>query len=132
MSQKNVDIVRLCYELWSQRDFSRLFELVDPDVELDNSRLVFNPDIYRGHAGIEQFVSVVEDTWDDFRIVPTELIDAGDAVVAAITMQGKGKESGVKVEMRVFNVWTISDSKVVRVVGGYRDRSEALEVAGQE
>ena len=32
--------------------------------------------------------------------------------------------------MRIFQVWTLRDSKVVRMVGGYRNRPEALEAAG--
>ena len=68
--------------------------------------------------------------WDDFQIVPTELIDAGEKVVVAVTFRGTGKESGVDVSMQVLNVWTIRDSKIVRIVGGYRDRAEALDAAG--
>jgi ketosteroid isomerase-like protein len=130
MSQENVEIVRRCVELFNRRDVAQAIELLDPDIELDLSRNVFNPDIYRGHAGIERWRSVVEDVWDDFHGVAEELIDAGDKVVAAVTMRGKGKESGVDVKMQVFQVWTLRDSKVVRLVGGYRDRSEALEAAG--
>jgi ketosteroid isomerase-like protein len=59
-----------------------------------------------------------------------ELIDAGDKVVARVTMRGRGKESGAEVEMRVFSIWTLRNGKVVRVVGGYRDRSEVLAAAG--
>jgi hypothetical protein len=32
--------------------------------------------------------------------------------------------------MQLFNIWTLRDSKVVRLVGGYRDRSEAVADAG--
>jgi ketosteroid isomerase-like protein len=75
-------------------------------------------------------VSAVDEIWDDFRVVPAEFVGGGDVVVTAVTLHGKGKESGVNVEMQLFNVWTLRDSKVVRIVGGYRDRSEALEAAG--
>ena len=51
-------------------------------------------------------------------------------MVAEVTMRGKGKESGVAVESRVFSIWTLREAKVAHVVGGYRDRSEALEAAG--
>ena len=68
--------------------------------------------------------------WESFHGELEELIDAGDKVVSAVMMRGKGKGSGVDVEMRVFQVWTVRDSQVVRLVGGYRDRSEALEAAG--
>jgi ketosteroid isomerase-like protein len=131
MSRENVEIVRRCLEFWGQRDLlSRAPEVLDPDVEFDLSRNIFNPHIYRGLSGLERMVSGTDDAWDDFRFVPEEVIDAGDNVVTAVTIQGKGKGSGVDVRMQVFQVWTLRDSKVVRVVGGYRDRSEALEAAG--
>ena len=135
MSKESVEIVRRCAEAMNLRDLadgvpSGLLELVDPDAELDLSRNVFNPVVYRGHAGIEEWRRAAIDVWQSFTGELDELIDAGDKVVTAVTMRGKGKESGVDVEMRVFQVWTVRDSKVVRVVGGYRDRSEALEAAG--
>jgi ketosteroid isomerase-like protein len=130
MSHESVEIVRRCVECINRRDFSQLFELFDPEIELDLSRNVFNPDVYRGHAGIERWRSSAEDVWDDLNGVLDEIIDAGDKVVAAVTMRGKGRESGVEVTMQVFSIWTLRDSKVVRVVGGYRDRSEVLEAAG--
>ncbi len=32
--------------------------------------------------------------------------------------------------MRLFNVWQLRDGEVVRMIGGYRERSDALEAAG--
>jgi ketosteroid isomerase-like protein len=132
MSRANVEIVRRCNRVWSDRDWSAIPELFDPEFELDLSRNVFNPDVYHGHPGIERWASAVEDMWDDFQWEVTEVIEAGDNVVSANTIRGQGKESGVRAEMRVFSVWTFRDSKVVRVVGGYRDRVEALAAAGLE
>jgi uncharacterized protein len=129
MSQENVEIVRRCLEFWIKRDWSAALDLLDPTVEFDLSRNVFNPAVYRGTSGIEQMVSVVDDTWDEFRADADEFIDAGDQVVAAITITGKGPGSGVEVSMQLFHVWTLRRSKVVRMVS-YRDRPEALEAAG--
>jgi ketosteroid isomerase-like protein len=130
MSQEHVEIVRRCVELFNSRDLAQALELVDPDVELDLSRNIFNPDIYHGHAGIERWRNAVEDVWDDFHGVIEDLIDGDDKVVGAFAMSGKGKESGVGVTMPIFSIWTLRDSKIVKVVGGYRDRTEALEAAG--
>jgi ketosteroid isomerase-like protein len=130
VSQGNVEIVRRCYELLDELDLTALAELLTPNFELDLSRNIFNPNVYFGRTGLEKYVSDVDDVWEKLRIVPTELVAAGDDVVAAITIRGKGKGSGVEVEMRAFNIWTLSDAKVVRVVGGYLDRSEALKAVG--
>ena len=130
MSQGNVEVVQRCYELMNRRDWESLLEMVDRDIELDLSRNVFNPDVYHGHADLRRYERAVDEVWDEFHGEPTEFVDAGDKVVTAATLRGKGKGSGVEVEMHVFNVWTLRDSRVVHVVGGYRDRSEALRDAG--
>lgn len=130
MSKENVELVRRCVEFFNSRDLAQALELIDPDVELDLSRNIFNPDIYHGHAGIEQWRNAVDDVWDDFHGTVEDLIVVDDKVVGAFTMGGKGKESGVEVTMRIFSIWTFRNSKIVKVVGGYRDRTEVLEAAG--
>jgi ketosteroid isomerase-like protein len=130
MSQENVELVRRGYEAMNKREFSRMPEFLDPNVEFDMSRNILNPDTYHGHEGVERLASVVEDTWDDFRVEVHDLVDVGDRVVAEITISGTGRGSGVEAEMRIFNIWTLRDGKAIRVEGGYRDRDEALEAAG--
>ncbi|MEK6327260.1 MAG: nuclear transport factor 2 family protein [Actinomycetota bacterium] len=132
MSQENVEVVRGAYEAMNNREVSRMSEFLDPEVVFDMSRNILNPDVYRGFAGLERLMGVVEDVWDDFHFEPEELIDAGDRVVARIKISGRGRGSGVKTEMHVFNVWTLRHGKVVRLEGGYRERAEALEAAGVE
>ncbi len=130
MSQENVEIVRRCYGFWAERDFSQLTEIFDPDVVIDLSRNVFNPDIYRGYDGFRRAVEVIDEVWEGLRIDPEEYVDAGKRVVAKIRISGAGRGSGVETEMKLFNVWTLRDGKVVQLTGGYRDRDEALEAAG--
>jgi ketosteroid isomerase-like protein len=130
MSQENVEVVRRCYGFWTNRDLSLLTELVDPDAVLDLSRNVFNPGLHHGFEDLMRFLEQVDETWESFQIEPEELIDGGDHVFAAVRMSGRGRRSGVEVEMELFAVWTLRDGKVVRLTGGYRDRSESLEAAG--
>jgi ketosteroid isomerase-like protein len=130
MSQENVEVVRTAYEAMNNREFSRTSEFLHPDVEIDLSRNILNPDVYRGYDGFERLVGVVEDVWDDFRFEVRDLIDGGDQVVAEISVLGTGRGSGVETEMRIFNVWTLREGKVARLVGGYRERANALEAAG--
>jgi ketosteroid isomerase-like protein len=135
MASENVEIVRRFNDAINLHDLSAgippgLYELLDPDAELDLSRNVFNPAVYHGRSGVERWRRAVLDVWESFHGELEELIDAGDKVVTQVLIRGRGRESGVDVEMRVFQVWTVRDSKVVRVVGGYRDRAEALEDAG--
>jgi ketosteroid isomerase-like protein len=130
MSQENVEVVRRCYGFWTNRDFSLLTEVVDPDAVLDLSRNVFNPGIHHGFDDLRRFLEQVDEAWENFQIEPEELIDGDDHVFAAVRMSGRGRGSGVEVEMQLFAVWTLREGKVLRLTGGYRDRAEALEAAG--
>jgi uncharacterized protein len=132
MSQENVEVVRRANRFWIERDFSRISELLDPEVVIDLSRNIFNPDVYRGYEGVKRYVEAVDEMWDGFEASIEEVIDAGDTVVTATRLSGVGRGSGVQVEMQMFQVVTLRDGRVLRVTGGYRDRGEALEAAGLE
>jgi phage terminase small subunit len=101
-----------------------------PAVGVDLSRNVFNPGVHRGLDAYRHFVEQVDEMWEDFQIEPEEFIDAGDNVFVASRMSGRGRGSGVEVEMRAFAIWTLREGKVSRIAAGYRDRAEALEAAG--
>jgi ketosteroid isomerase-like protein len=111
MSQENVEIVRRCYGLGADRDFSTFSELAHPDVVVDLSRNVFNPGVHRGLDAYRHFVEQVDEMWEDFQIEPEEFIDAGDNVFVASRMSGRGRGSGVEVEMRAFAIWTLRGAR---------------------
>jgi ketosteroid isomerase-like protein len=130
MSQGNVEVVRRLYAFWQDRDYSVIAGLVHPEAVVDMSRNVFNPGVHRGLEGLRRVVEQTDEMWDDFRIIPVEIIDAGDSVFVANRITGKGRGSGVEAEMLIFGVCEFREGKVIRFTGGLRDRSEALEVAG--
>jgi ketosteroid isomerase-like protein len=130
MSEENVELVRRCNEAFAARNWSLLAELVDPDVVVDLSRNIFNADVYRGYDGIRRWAESVDDMWEDFRTEAEEFIDAEEHVVGALRISGRGREGGVEASMLVFSIWSFRDGRVLRMVGGYRDRAEALEAAG--
>jgi ketosteroid isomerase-like protein len=129
MSQENVEIARRCTEFWA--DVSPITDVLDPNVVIDLSRSAFNPDVYRGHDGVRRWVENVDEVWERFEAKVEEVIDRGDHVVTAVRISGRRRGSAAEVEMRVFHVWTFREGKVVRLTGGYRERTEALEAAGR-
>ena len=130
MSRENVEIVRQFYEFWRDRDYSRIEPLVHPNAEVDVTRNIFNPGIHRGLDGYRRLIEQVDEVWEDLEITPEELIDGGDTVFVAHRLCGKGRGSGAEVEMRLYGVCTLREGKVIRFIGGFRDRDEALEAAG--
>ena len=130
MSQENVEIVRRCNRFWGEGDSVQASELFDPEIVIDFSQNVFNPGVYRGYEGLMRLVMAVHEMWDTFKVETDEVIDAGETVVAAVRLSGRGGRSGVATGMRGFQVWTLRDGRVLRMKGDYRNREQALEAAG--
>ncbi len=49
------DVVRRIYQAWREGDLDALSDLLHPDVELDMTARVLNPDTYEGHAGVQRW-----------------------------------------------------------------------------
>ena len=60
---------------------------------------------------------------------PEEFIEAGDHVVAVLRVHAQGRGSGVDVERLDGAVWTLRDSKCIRL-DYYGSTAEALAAAG--
>ena len=65
------------------------------------------------------------------RIEAVEFIAAGDKVVVAVRMSGRGRASGLNVEGRLFHVVTVEQDKLVRIEW-YSTRDGALKAVGRE
>ena len=70
------------------------------------------------------------DTFDDLKVEPLEVIDAGqDQAVAVVRFGGRAKLSGVEADLTFAALYTVRDGKVARG-REYWTREEALEAAG--
>ena len=137
MSRENVEIVRRVYDAAARRDAGAVFELYDPEVELDDSRLHIvggvgaGSDVYRGHDGLRRFFRQWHEAWENIDYDFDELIDAPEEkVIAVVTRRGRGRASGAEVEVPLALVWTVRDGRVLRVVW-FPSLDEALEAVGQ-
>jgi ketosteroid isomerase-like protein len=130
MSQENVEIVRRLIEALNRNEQDRVSGILDPEVVIDATRRLVNPKTYTGMQGYGRMVADREEVWDEFRMEPDDVLDAGDRVVAVGRWVGKGKGSGIEVHQPVADVYTLHDGRVVRAEFGFTDRAEALEAAG--
>src|SRR5262245_11450249 len=133
MSQENVEIVRETMELLNRSARGErglgLLRRFSPDVRIDMSRRVFNPDVYLGHDGLRRLGAEVGQVWEEFTIEPERFVDAGDRVVVIGTRRGRGRGSGVEPVQRSAVSWTLLDGQVVGMETDL-DPDEALEAVG--
>ena len=131
MSQENVELVRQGWDAWLRGDLPRLFGYFDAEVVWDTSNFRDWPEAaYHGRAGVERFLSEWLAVWDDYELRVDDVFAAPDGrVVSLIHHRGKGRESGLPLDMKNAQIATIRDGKVTRL-DNYDDRDEALEAVG--
>ena len=127
MSQENVEIVRraFAYEVYGGGDQAEAEALFHPNV-------VMNPSDEWPSYGFDAMRSDMErwaSAFDELEVTAEEFIDAGDRVLVTAYHRGRGRGSGVEVDTRFYELYTLRDGKVVRV-DEFTDRPEALEAAG--
>jgi ketosteroid isomerase-like protein len=133
VSRENLEIVRRVFEATARRDAETVIALYDPEVECDTSRAALgrlvSGGVFHGPDEIRTFLRAYNEAWQEIEYDIEELIDAGDQVVSVVTNRGRGRASGVDVELRMAGVWTIGDGRIVSVAF-FTTRAEALEAAG--
>jgi ketosteroid isomerase-like protein len=121
MSHDNVKIVRR----FLVDDFDEALTHVDPGV-------VWNPveeSAAQGHDAVRASTARWKSEWDDDELIPEEFADGGDRVVATVRFRARGRGSGIEVDARLYDVFTLRDGKIVRM-DQFSERSEALEAVG--
>jgi ketosteroid isomerase-like protein len=128
VSKENVEVVQRVCSFWEQGDFAGSPDAFDADVEFVHTGI---PDagIYHGREAMARAWREWLHTWENFRAEVQQLIDAGEDTVALLRICGRGKGSGVEIDLPAATLFTLRDGKIVRLVL-YGDQKEALEAAG--
>ena len=127
MSQENVEIVRraFAYEIYGVGDRAEAEAIFDPQVVMNPSDEGPSYGFDAMRSDYERWASVFE----ELSVTIEEIIDAGDQVVVIAHHEGRGRKSGVKVDTRFYEVYTVREGRVSRV-DEFTERAEALKAAG--
>ena len=85
-------------------------------------------EVVRGLDAMRAYIQDWFDHFEDLRLEPEELFDAGDRVVAVQRLAGRARRSGIETELRYAVVYVVKDGKIVSG-REYLTRAEALEAA---
>ena len=123
----NVERIRAGFAAHNRGDLDALTQVYDPDVVFETLLL----GTHRGNEAIRLIYEENQKALSGYDVVPVELIDAGDQVVAVAQVTGTGPESGIAMEDsdRFAFLFTIKSGRIVREQA-FRNKEEALEAAG--
>ena len=130
MSPEDLETVRRAYDAFARGDLETLRTFLAPDIEWRTT-----PDVpFLGtYSGIDEFLRGMDEWTGAFEEITTrveELIDTGEHVIVRHRMRGRGRDSGVEVDLEISQVVAVRDGKLIRM-HDYASREEALEAAAQ-
>jgi ketosteroid isomerase-like protein len=130
MSQQNVEVVRSAFDAFTRGDIEGVLRLCDENILITQPQEL--PGVsrqQRGHSGVLEAFAIWPEQWDDYQIEIRRTADFGDYVVVTTRTGGRGKQSGVEVEMDFSFVFIVRDAKIVEMQIFMRE-DQALEAAG--
>jgi ketosteroid isomerase-like protein len=117
--QDNVEIVRRFL----------IVEDVDEALTYADPGIVWNPIEElptEGHGAVRASLARWKAEWHDYKVIPEEYVDRGDSVVVTVLLRGRGRGSGVEIDARFYDVYTLRDGKIVRM-DQFTERIQAFE-----
>jgi hypothetical protein len=108
------EVVRELTERWGG-DRAAVEELVHPDVEIDMTIRVMNPEVYRGYDGLWRFAGDIGSEWEYGDTEIHSLDERGDEVLLVRTTPMRGRLSGVQFSDPVAQRYVVEEGRVVRM-----------------
>jgi ketosteroid isomerase-like protein len=141
VSEEHVEIVRRVYDAGQEVESlvkgggdlaaHPAMQLFHPECVLEEPAEIPDGATYHGREGIARFFEdVYGEVWDEWHIVPIEIISGPYGVFAAVHNSGRSK-TGAEVQMQVFQTFRFRDGMISQATAGF-DRSEALKAVGLE
>jgi ketosteroid isomerase-like protein len=133
MSRENVELVRRGYEMYASGDLEGLVALIAPDAELaDGGGLGITGTASGTRYGPKGFLRSSEEAheaFENYTVTPEDFTGVGNFVLVRARLRGKGRASGISLDALVFQLWELSDGKVVRSQI-FMTEAQALEAVG--
>lgn len=131
MSEANVEILlRASHAASNSEDRASFLSILDPEIEWIAK--VGPPDAQGNFRGIEAaraYYGRWASAWEAWDWEIEEVRASGDLVVTRTRLTGRGRGSGLPIDMRMGQIWRFRDGKVVRYEA-VESWERALEVAG--
>jgi ketosteroid isomerase-like protein len=113
--ETNMDVVREGYARFNARDLDWVMEHVHPEVTWADAPEIPDARTYRGPDEVRRYLESIHRNWEQIRFEPHELREAGDTIVVACTLIGRGRASGADVDARLTHVWRLRDLRVASI-----------------
>jgi ketosteroid isomerase-like protein len=123
-----LDLAKKGFEAYNAGDLEGVLELVAEDMVAVVPSELPNEGVYHGPEGFRKMMVTWWEAWEEFRIEPIELIQQDDFVIVPLRQFGRGRGSGIEVEMELTQLMQVREGRLVQW-RLFRHKAEALEHA---
>jgi ketosteroid isomerase-like protein len=111
------------YAAVNARDREAIRALSAPDIVVATT-----VEAYRGVESLLGWLDEGDEAFDDFTVELLEVEELAGHVVVSMRQRGRGKASGAEVDQRFTHVWTLRDSRGIRLQS-FAHREDAVRYA---
>jgi ketosteroid isomerase-like protein len=123
--QPGIELVRGIIEALNRGDVDGMLARMHPEFEWRPLEASPVAQVYRGHEQVRRYVEDWLSTFDALGIDLDDPAEVDDRVIAVVQAHGRGRASGLALESRFCQVWTVRSGTAVRM-DEYQTREDAL------
>ena len=125
--------LRAGYDAFNRADWDAWFDWLHPDIEMRESFLGPDQQIYRGRDGVRQWLASAGEGLRDVRFVLHDVFELGpETVVVDVEAVGRGTASGVEVRARLAHLIRLRDGKVALLAAYPSVHHAQMAAAGRD
>ena len=124
MSEENIALARRAFDALGRRDIDGFLAITHPEIEFTSLIQESEATVYRGHAGVREFLDLMITVFPDWRPVVEHVEAVGDSTIVKARVQGTAARSGMPLEQTMWQVATVRDGMVAGW-SWYRTEAEA-------
>jgi ketosteroid isomerase-like protein len=125
---RHVDTIQIGYEGFNRADLTEAREILTEDVEWRTTGSFPGLEgVYRGPDALDEWMEVLRAEWREFEVSLADVLaEREDAVVVAERLRGRGRESGIEVEMHTYAVYRFNADGKLTLREAFSTAEEAL------
>ena len=127
--QAGADVVREIIESLNRGDVDGMLARMHPDFEWRPLESSPAARVCRGHEQVRSYVEDWLSTFDSLRVDLDDPTEVAGRVIAPVSGHGRGRASGLALETRFCQVWTVRDGTAL-AMQEYATREDALDAIG--
>ena len=127
--QAGVELVQDIVESLNRGDVDGMLARMHPDFEWRPLEASPVARVCRGHEQVRGYVEDWLSTFDGLRLDLEDPTEVAGRVIAPVNAQGRGRGSGLALETRFCQVWTVCDGTAL-TMQEYASREDALDAIG--